>query len=65
MARPGPDPQLVDQVVEIYTTTDATVPEIAAAVGVTRRTIQRWLAAREVPARTTPKTTRPAEDPTK
>lgn len=62
MARPGPDPALVDKVVEIYTDTDMSVQEIATAAGVTKRTIQRWLSERNVPTRETPTTKRPTED---
>lgn len=64
MARPGPDPELVDKVVEIYTDTDMSVQEIATLAGVTKRTIQRWLSERKVPTRETPTTKRPAEDTT-
>lgn len=62
MARPGPDPELVDKVVEIYIETDMSVQEIADTAGVTKRTIQRWLSERDVPTRPAPTTKRPAED---
>lgn len=63
MPRPPTDPALVAKAEKLYRETTLTTEEIAEALGVTRRTISRWLKAADVPTRY-PATNRPPKETT-